>query len=124
MRMTGVSGWEVRMGTVMRSSSSPTVGKSDTTSRFASTYSPHWTGTPTSRRFSRRTTLRPRRAAYRAAVLPAGPAPTTATSYIGSPLPGDHEVRQRKERVAVGARGEGVEGALRLGGVTPVVRTP
>src|SRR5436309_165038 len=53
----------------MRSSSSVTVGKIARTSSLWATYSPHWTGTPISFRLSTRRTFRPRRAAYRAAVV-------------------------------------------------------
>src|SRR6266571_2019031 len=47
--------------------------------RFA-TPSPHRTGVPISDRFSIKSTSAPPRAAYFAAVLPVGPAPTTRTS--------------------------------------------
>src|SRR2546422_9600436 len=67
----------------MRSSSSVTVGKIARTSSLWATYSPHWTGTPISLRLSTRRTLRPRRAAYRAAVAPAGPEPAPITSQGG-----------------------------------------
>src|SRR3989441_2131205 len=54
--------------------------------RFA-TPSPHRTGVPISDRFSIRSTSAPPRAAYFAAVLPVGPAPTTRTSTSRSIRP-------------------------------------
>src|SRR2546425_1705252 len=77
----------------MRSSSSVTVGKIARTSSLWATYSPHWTGTPISLRLSRRRTLRPRRAAYRAAVAPAGPPPNPITSVGGGSTPPPPEAR-------------------------------
>src|SRR6266705_1407737 len=60
--------------------------------RFA-TPSPHRTGVPISDRFSIKRTSAPPRAAYFAAVLPVGPAPTTSTSIWWSirvgPIPSD-----------------------------------
>src|SRR3989304_6289316 len=98
----------------MRSSSSVTVGKIALTSSFSATYSPHCTGTPISLRLSRRRTFRPRREANRAAELPAGPAPTTTTSYgtahpPASDVAGEdvvHELQEARLRLALRARVE------------------
>ena len=79
-RMTGVSTSRTRYGISIKSSRPSTVGKMARTSSLWATYSPHCTGTPISLRLSTSRTLRPRRAAYRAAVPPAGPEPTTSTS--------------------------------------------
>ena len=109
-RRTSVSTCRTRSGASMRSSSSPTVGKIDRTSSFFATYSPHWTGTPTSFRRSSRRTLSPRRAAYRAAVEPAGPAPTTTRSYVlsaPSGVPGQDELDEVRHLAAGLAVGEG-----------------
>src|SRR4030067_865754 len=104
----------------MRSSRSVRVGKIVRTSSFAATYSPHCTGTPISFRLSSRRTRRPRRAAYRAAVPPAGPEPTTTTSYaIRAPCPLDvarEDVVHEPEEVPLRLRvGELVEGFLGRG---------
>src|SRR3990170_2465919 len=110
----------------MRSSRSVRVGKIVRTSSFAATYSPHCTGTPISFRLSSRRTLRPRRAAYRAAVPPAGPEPTTTTSYaIRAPCPLDvarEDVVHEPEEVPLRLRvGELVEGFLSQGPEGPRV---
>src|SRR2546427_13049106 len=95
-RITSVSIWRTRSGTTIRSSRPSTVGKIARTSSSFATYSPHWTGTPISFLRSRRRTFSPRRAAYRAAVDPAGPAPPTTTSYTGAhpDLAGEDELHQ------------------------------
>ena len=72
--------------------------------------SPHLTGTPTSGRFSIIMTLAPDRAANLAAVLPAGPEPTTRTSTsflsIISPVAADDVVRQVDEGILVSRIGK------------------
>jgi len=45
------------------------------------TPSAHWTGSPTTRFFSRTRVRKPASASGRAAIPPAGPAPTTMASY-------------------------------------------
>src|SRR5579871_5533550 len=79
----------------MWNASSITSGQSNRSFSSAGSgrYSPHWTGTPSSVRWSTRRVRAPPWAANRAARLPAGPAPTTTTSKVSMGLgPGHDEV--------------------------------
>src|SRR2546427_3789784 len=82
------------------------------------TPSAHWTGSPTTFFFSRIAVRKPAAASGRAAIPPAGPAPTTSASYIGdgegvgaiSALRGRLGREPHREVFAVGRRAVHVRG--------------
>src|SRR5881296_2908 len=94
-------------------------GIAQSSRKWRATPSPQRTGEPISWRFSIIRVLQPPIAAYRAAELPAGPAPTTTTSYFSATSALPSPTALKVFSVPLGLRlafpGRGEQGLLQLG---------